>query len=202
MKETNNFRDILLITGLILISVISRVVNVELHLVGNFACVGAISLFSGNILSKKPSLAYLIPLAAYLLSDLYIQFFTDRPGFYGLSQYFVYAAMIMVVFLGTRMGRPKALKVLGFSIAGSMIFWIVSNFGVWFANEMLAAGNPVREEGLTLGFTYLRALPFYNDFSSKLFFGTFIGDLFFSGVLFGAYALLKNRATAPEAVAG
>lgn len=201
MKENNNARNILFCTALILIAVVTRIISVESGLWQNFACMGAISLFSGALVKSKP-FAYIIPLGAYLLSDLYIQFVAHKVGFYGTSQYFVYGAMLLVVLLGTKMGQPKALKVFGFSIAGSAIFWIVSNFGVWFANLTMPVSSPFYEDGLSLAFTYYRALPFYNDFSKELFFGTFISDLAFSGLLFGAYAVLKNKVTAPKTIAG
>lgn len=199
MKENNNARNILFCTALVLFAVITRIINVELGLWQNFACIGAISLLSGAVLKNKPQ-AYIIPLAAYLLSDLYLQFIAHKVGFYGTSQYFVYGAMLLVVFLGSRMGQPKALKVFGFSIAGSAIFWIISNFGVWFANMTMPVTSPFYENGLTLSFTYLRALPFYNDFAKEMFLGTFISDLAFSGLLFGAFALLKNKATSTKAM--
>jgi len=201
MMKDNNTKSVLLCAFLIVAAVLSRIVNLEFHLMGNFACIGAISLFSGNIIKNK-TYAYIIPLAAYFLSDLYIMFGQNGAGFYGVSQFFVYAAMLLVVFLGTRMKDAKALRVMGFSLAGSAIFWLVSNFGVWVANTMLPATSPMHEPGLTLGFTYLRALPFYNQFSSELFLGTFAGDLAYSALLFGAYALLKSKATSPKVIAG
>jgi hypothetical protein len=200
MKENNNNKNVFLCVFLIITAVLSRVINLEFHLLGNFACLGAISLFSGNIIKNK-SYAYLIPLAAYLISDLFIAFIQGQQGFYGISQFFVYAPMLLIVLLGTKMGEPKTMKVLGFSLASSAIFWIVSNFGVWFANETMSVANPMHEQGLTLGFTYLRALPFYNKFSSELFVGTFAGDLAYSSLLFGAYAILKNKIFVPKAVA-
>jgi hypothetical protein len=201
MRENNNTKNVLLCAFLIVAAVLSRIVNLEFHLWGNFACIGAISLFSGNIIKNK-SYAYLIPLVAYFVSDLYIMYAQGQQGFYGVSQFFVYGAMMLVVLLGTKMGDAKAIKVFGFSLAGSAIFWLVSNFGVWFANVTMAETSPMHEAGLTLGFTYFRALPFYNSFSSELFLGTFVGDLAYSTLLFGSYALLKNKLFAPKAIAG
>lgn len=201
MRENNNTKNVLLCAFLIVAAVLSRIVNLEFHLWGNFACIGAISLFSGNIIKNK-SYAYLIPLVAYFVSDLYIMYAQGQQGFYGVSQFFVYGAMMLVVLLGTKMGDAKAIKVFGFSLAGSAIFWLVSNFGVWFANATMAETSPMHEAGLTLGFTYFRALPFYNSFSSELFLGTFVGDLAYSALLFGSYALLKNKLFAPKAIAG
>lgn len=171
---------------MILLAAISRIIPHPY----NFTPVVAISLFGGAMLSKKWQ-AYLVPLAGYFISDL-VFYFMGGTGFYGVTQLFVYGAMLVVTALGTTMGKPKALKVIGYALGGSAIFWIISNFGVWFANYM-AAGSPTHEAGLTLGMTYLRALPFYNVYSNQLFFGAIGGDLFYSSLLFGLYAVAQNR---------
>jgi hypothetical protein len=181
----NLTRSFLVCATLVLVAVISRIINTQTHWY-SFAPVVAISLFSGAILKQK-GYAYLLPLAAYLLSDLFIQFFTDIPGFYGISQFFVYGAMALVVLWGTRMGKPKALKVFGYTLGGSFIFWVISNLGVYFTGMygMDAQGF------LT---TYLMALPFYTVSGTPLFINAFLGDILFSGLLFGAYALIQHMA--------
>lgn len=193
MKQNNDLKQIFLCAGLILAAVAARIVNAEAHLY-NLAPVAALSLFSGAVLKNK-SYAYIIPLASYFISDLYFQL-TAGTGFYGISQFFVYGGMALVVLLGTRMGQPKALKVFGFSIAGSLLFWLVSNFGVFMGGYW---GTGL--QGLST--TYLMALPFYSHNGTTFFLNAFLGDLIFSGVLFGAYALLKPRTnTITEKVMG
>ncbi len=174
-----------MIVGIIFVAALSRILPHPL----NFSPLVAISLFGGAMFHHTWK-AFVIPVAAYLLSDL-LFVALGQPGFYGTSQFFVYGSMILVVALGTTLKRPKALKVVGYSLAGSTIFWIVSNFGVWAANYF-AAGTTIYEPHLTLGFTYLRALPFYNSFASQLFLGSFVGDLFYSSVLFGAFSLAQK----------
>lgn len=176
-------RTVLLCTALIMAAVISRIINTETHWF-NFAPLVAISLFSGSILKGK-SYAYLLPLAGYLISDLYIHFFTGQPGFYGVSQFFVYGGMLAVVLLGSFMGKPKALKVLGFSVGGTLVFWLVSNLGVFFGGYYgLSLGGLVQ--------TYLMALPFYSANGTEFFFNALLGDLIYSGALFGIYALIAG----------
>lgn len=190
MTYTAQNKNFMLAAALVLFAVLSRIINIEYGIWLNFTCLGAISLFSGAAFRRK-SYSFLLPLAAYLLSDLYIQFFTPMQGFYGISQWFTYGAMALIVLLGTTMHRVTALRVFGYSLGASAIFFIVSNFGVWFGN--LFTGF---EPGLTLGFTYLRALPFYNDFAKEMLAGTVVGDLVYSTLLFGAYALLAKPAKA------
>jgi hypothetical protein len=194
MRQNSNTRVIFLCSILILVAAISRIINAETHWY-NFGPMVAISLFSGAILKNK-AYAYILPLAAYFISDLYLEL-VHHNGFYGISQSFVYGGMALVVLLGTFMKKVNVLKVVGFSIGGSLLFWIVSNFGVFLGGYW---GTGL--QGLAT--TYLMALPFYtkDGVSTELFFNAFAGDLIFSGVLFGAYAVLKNRVSAPKAIAG
>ena len=181
MKITNRFW---LITIMILLAALSRI---HPHPY-NFTPLVGMALFSGATFAKKWQ-AYLIPVIAYLISDAFFSL-TGATGFYGVSQLFVYGGMVLVTALGTTMGQPKALKVLGYSLTGSAVFWIISNFGTWVGSTI--PGSIEYEPGLTLGMTYIRALPFYNQFSNQLFLGAFGGDLFYSAILFGVYALAQK----------
>lgn len=172
----SNKTSIFLATGLILMAGAARIMNHEMQLY-NLAPVGALGLFSGAVLKDK-RYAYLLPMLALLIGDLYIQFFTSWAGFYGISQIFVYAAMMLVTFLGTKMGQPRSYKVLGFSVAGSLLFFLVSNFGVWLDPVM-----PYSKDLSGLTTTYIMGIPFFKY--------TFAGDLAGSIVLFGAYYLLQ-----------
>lgn len=183
MKQ-NNLRVIIICSALILAAAISRVLNAEMHWY-NFTPIIAMSLFSGAVLKNK-AYAYILPLAAYLLSDIYLQL-TAGSGFYGISQSFVYGGMALVVLLGTFMKKNSVLRVLGFSVGGALLFWLISNFGVFLGGYW--------GTGLSgLGTTYLMALPFYTKDGTELFFNSIVGTLIFSGLLFGAYGLIKNKA--------
>ncbi|HMR84859.1 MAG TPA: hypothetical protein PKE30_17055 [Niabella sp.] len=163
----------------------------------NFSPLVAMALFGGALFDKK-WLALIVPIAAYFISDIALQA-SGKMGIYSfsqpfviISQAFVYAGMILITLLGTTLHHPKAVKVLGYSLTGSAIFWIVSNFGVWVGNYF-AAGTLTYEPGLTLGMTYLRALPFYNTMGTEMFVNAFLGDLFYCAVLFGVFALVQKR---------
>jgi hypothetical protein len=178
-----NYTNILLAAALILLAAVSRIINQEAGLY-HLAPVAALGLFSGAVVKDK-RLAFLFTLLAQLISDTYIAMFTNMQGFYGISQLFTYAGMMLVTLLGTKMGQPKALKVAGYSIAGSALFFIVSNLGV-YAHGFY--GYDVN--GLLT--TYMMALPFYTSFGTELFINSFVGDLVFSGILFGAYHMLQT----------
>lgn len=186
MKRTH----IILAILLILLATALRIVNQEMHWY-NLAPLASLGLFSGAIIKDK-RIAFSITLIAQFISDIYIALFTQYQGFYGVDQFFVYGGMLLVTLLGTGMGQPKALKVLGYSIAGSAIFFLVSNFGVWVkieaTGDIFGYGTGLKG----LGTTFLMALPFYSKMGTTLFFNSFIGDIVGCSVLFGAYALLKQ----------
>lgn len=190
MKQ-NNTRVLLLCSVLVVAAVVSRIINAEMQWY-NFTPIIAMSLFSGALL-KNRSTAYLLPLVAYLLSDIYFQV-TAGTGFYGISQFFVYGAMALVVLLGTTMRKPRVLQVFGYSIGGTLLFWLLSNFGVFLGGYW---GTGISG----LANTYYMALPFLTPQGTELFFNSLVGTLVFSGILFGAFALLKSRVANEEAVA-
>lgn len=178
-----NYTNILLAGGLILLAVVARILNYEMK-VYNLAPVAALGLFAGSVLKNK-KVSYLFALLAMFVSDIYIELFTPMKGFYDISQFFVYGSMVLITFMGTKLTNRKPLKIAGYSIAGSAIFFILSNFGTFLTGLW-----GLSFEGLVT--TYLMAIPFYTEFGTQAFFNTFIGDLVFSGALFGAYAVLQQ----------
>ncbi len=132
----------------------------------NFAPITAIALFGGVYINGK--LAPILPLAALLISDFFL-------GFYdGIT--WVYGSFLLVVAIGLVIRRYKSiLVVFGATIVGSLLFFVITNFGVWqsgvFYTKTLA--------GLVECFT--AAIPFYRN--------SVMGDLFYVTVMFGVYEL-------------
>ncbi|PZF71433.1 DUF6580 family putative transport protein [Taibaiella soli] len=170
-----NYSNILIAAGLIFMAAATRVLNADMHLY-NFAPVAALGLFSGAVIKDK-RYAFLLALLGQFAADLYFQLFTNVQGFYGISQLFTYAGLISATFLGTKMGAVKPVKVLGYTLGASTLFFIVSNFGVW-AEGMYGYNFA----GLVK--TYTMGLPFFKN--------TILGDLSGSVVLFGLYTLLQR----------
>ena len=170
--------NIIIAVGLILMAAVARIVNFEMALY-NFAPVAAIGLFGGAVLGDK-RLSFLMPILALFIADLYIELFNTNPmmrGFYGLEQFFVYGGMIAVTALGLSMKSIKAANVLGYSLAGSTLFFIISNLGA-FASGMYGYSFG----GFTT--TYVMAIPFFKN--------TLLGDLIGNTVLFGGFYLLQQ----------
>ncbi len=129
----------------------------------NFTPIIAVALISGYFF-KNINLSLLILLFAMLLSDLFI-------GFYE-NMIFVYASLLLITFVFHKISKKINFKNLFiYCFAGSLIFFIFSNFGVW------ALGSPgvldVAYERNISGLVecYILAIPFFgNTFLSTLVF--------------------------------
>lgn len=181
-KET--LSNIFLIAGLIFLTILGRLIT-NYMAIYNFTAIGAGALFAGVVLKDK-KYAYIVPLAALFLSDVFFQLFTSIPGFYGGEMFFVYGGFLLISLLGTKIRKPKFGNVFLASVASGLIFYGMSNFGTFLFRDMY----PHTLSGLLA--CYYAAIPFYkNDLFGSFFLNTIMGNVFYTAVLFGAYALLK-----------
>ncbi|HEX5055911.1 MAG TPA: DUF6580 family putative transport protein [Gammaproteobacteria bacterium] len=143
----------------------------------NFTPVMAVALFAGAK-SDDIRVAFLLPLMAMLLSDLVLGFHSTMP--------FVYAGMALVVTLGLLLRRrPGFIPVAGATLAGSLGFFAVTNFGAWLHSPELYSRN---WSGLVAA--YVAAIPFYQN--------SLLADAVFAVLLFGGWALAER--TTPKMV--
>lgn len=159
-------KKFLFITSMILFASISRLFP---H-IPNFSPIAAMALFGGVYLEDKRS-AFIVPLLSMLLSDFFI-------GFHDTMIY-VYASFICISLLGISIRRNiNVLSIAACSLAASCLFFMVTNFGVWAS---LGCMN-----GLAgLDYTYAMGIPFFGP--------TMLGDLFYSGILFGTFYLVNKK---------
>jgi asparagine N-glycosylation enzyme membrane subunit Stt3 len=140
----------------------------------NFAPVTAIALFAGVYLNKR--YAIIVPIAALIISDAFI-------GFYSYI-YWIYGTMIIIALVGMWLrGRvengsagKKVAYIFGTTLASSIIFFIITNFGVWTSGmfyEMSFKG---------LIDCYIAAIPFFRN--------ALAGDLVYVTAMFGIYELV------------
>lgn len=160
------------ITSAIMVAAISRLFP---H-IPNFTPVAAIALFGGAYFTDK-RIAIIVPLITMLLTDVALEVLTGW-GFHDTMIY-VYVAFVLTSVLGMFVGRnTSVLSIAGGSLASSVLFFIITNFGVWAAGGFQA--------GLTgLNTTYLLGIPFFAP--------TLAGDLVFNALLFGAFYLAQVR---------
>ncbi len=149
----------------------------------NVTPIGGMALFGAAYFGRK-YLAVLIPLAALWLSNLFIDnliYQAYYDGFVWFSQPFVFLSFLMIVGLGwLALGKVTPLRLLGSSLGASVLFFLVSNFGVWLTGGGM---YPMNMEGLIA--CYTAGLPFFRN--------TVLGDLVFVGALFGIFEWMQQR---------
>jgi len=154
----------------------------------NFSPVIAIALFAGAYFADR-RWAMLVPLAAMLVSDLVLA--ATHGGIYlqhlaGPVALSVYACILASTLMGFGLrGKVSGARVLGGSVAGSVLFFVVTNFMVWLGTTP-ASANLACQAGLAP--CYAAAIPFFH--------WTLLGTLFWSAVLFGGFELLRRRVPA------
>lgn len=152
---------ILVVVSLIVLGIVSRLLPHP----PNFAPITALALFGGAMLPKNYGLW--LPLGAIILSDLII----------GLHDTLIFTwgsfAVIALVAQRKLSGKVSVGSVGFAAIGSSVFFYLVTNFGVWIQGTIY----PLTAEGLVS--SYIQGIPFFRN--------TLLGDVFYSGVFFGAY---------------
>ncbi len=138
----------------------------------NMTSVAAVALFGGAYLNDR-RLAFLVPLAALFLSDLVLGFY------HAMAVVSVYASFALTVCIGLWLGTRRApLTIAGAALASSVLFFVITDFEYWaFENAF-----PKTLEGLIA--CYTAALPFFRNM--------ILGDLFYTALLFGGFAVLER----------
>jgi hypothetical protein len=186
MKK-DSIQENVVIASLIFLAIICRLATNKLEL-WNFNAIGASALFGGIVIRNK-RLAYILPLLTLFLTDLFFQLFTNIQGFYGAQMIFVYGAFLLITWIGANIKKVNTVNVFLAAIGTGVLFFLISNLGVW----MLSTLYPHTAQGLVA--CYAAAIPFYrNDLFGSFALNTVLGNVFFSGVLFGAWALIKQTA--------
>jgi hypothetical protein len=151
-------------SAIILLAVIARLVP---H-APNFAPIGGLALFSGANFKKKSAL--LIPLSAMFLSDIFLGFHKTIP--------YVYISFIIIALIGSLIKNSKWQSILSASLVSSVLFFLITNFGVW-ASGMMYQRNL---NGLMQSYAF--GIPFFRN--------TLVSDLFYSFSFFYGYKFLSD----------
>ena len=146
----------------------------------NFSPIGSVALFGGARLRSWQ--AYLVPLLALAITDPIRSRMEGGYPAYSSGTIIIYASFLISVFLGRTFLRNtnSPVRIASVVFAGSLQFFLITNFFVWFGSVDM---YPQTLGGLAA--CYVAGLPFYAR--------TLLGDLFFSGVLFGIYHLVSRK---------
>jgi hypothetical protein len=167
---------LILLSALILIAAFGRIIPHPY----NMSPIAAMGLLGSAYFSRK-WMALLIPFLATWLSDLFInnllyaELFDGFTWFYAGSAW-VYGSYAVIIMMGFILFNTVSIgRIVSGSILATMLFFLITNFGAWMGNPIY----PQTFEGLMM--SYAAGLPFLQ--------GSFIGDLMYSGILFGGFAL-------------
>lgn len=145
----------------------------------NFAPLGAMALFGSAYLGKK-GVGLLVTMIAWMFSDLLLNNLVYSSGsftFFTEGAFFIYGSIVLIYAVGTKvLSKVSVSRMLGGSLLASIIFFAVSNFGVWVTGTMY----PNTFDGLIA--CYAAAIPFFQN--------TLAGDLVYSVALFLIYERL------------
>ena len=136
----------------------------------NFTPIIAMGLFGGAYL-KDTRWAILLPVVAMLIADFFL-------GFHG-TMIWVYCSLIIISSMGLLLKNRitlinGAIAILG----GSLLFFLVTNFGVWASSIFY----PKTFIGLIS--CYAAGLPFFGN--------TLAGSVFYSSLMFFGYEQIKR----------
>jgi hypothetical protein len=168
------------LVAMILLAAFSRLIP---HM-PNFSPLGAIGLFGAAYFNEKWK-AFLIPIAATWLSDLFInnliyaQYYPTFTWFYS-GFYWQYGSYLIITLVGFFLFKKvNTPRVLFGALSSTVIFFLITNFGCWI-------GSTLYTQDLSgLMQSYLAGIPFIK--------GTFLGDLFYSGALFTTFAIAQSQ---------
>jgi hypothetical protein len=135
----------------------------------NVTPVAAIALFGAAFLPTR-RLALIVPLALMITSDLFL-------GLHDMVV-FTWGSVVLISLIGWSLRKSnKVTTLLAGSLVSSVVFFVVTNFGVW-----TMGWYPATAAGL--GQCYAMAIPFFRTFLA--------GTLMYACALFGAYALAAH----------
>lgn len=158
----------------------------------NMTSIAALALFGGAQFADR-RLAFAVPLLALGLSDLALGVYWNWSTMAWQPHMWVqYLAFALVVALGMVLRQRRTVtRVAVATLAASTLFFVLTNLAEW----VFQPWYPKTAAGLTA--CYVAAIPFFGN--------TLLGDLFYSGLLFGAWHWLESRYAAlraPAVVAG
>lgn len=148
----------------------------------NFSPILPLCLFGAACFATR-RMAYLAPFAVYILGDLGIWLVTGRADWsLYAGQPVLYLSVALVVTCGFLLRSQRSWsRVVATGLASSIVFFVVSNFGVW------AFGDGLRYPYSFAGLVdcYVQAIPFFRN--------TLVSMAVFLPLLFSRVALRDPR---------
>ncbi len=167
------------IIALIIIAALTRIFSLNMP---NFTPMLALGLIGGLFLPGYKK--YIVPIGAWLLSDLVIEGLYQmgmwQHGGIHSGMWFIYLTFaIIILFSELVLKKASFTRILVGSVGASLIFFVLTNFYVWLASGIY----PHTLQGLLLA--YEAALPFFKN--------TLLSTVLYSSIMYGIILLtVKN----------
>jgi hypothetical protein len=175
-----NTRNAVLIL-MVIAAAAMRLVSYKYPELSNFTPVGAIALFGGAYFTDKWK-AYLVPLAALFISDVFLNYlYTSKWVLYYSGSIWMYLCFALMVLVGTFIKKVNAGNLALASIVSVLIHWLIMDlpwlYGTMYPHTLAGYGTSL-----------VAAIPFEKNMV--------LGDLVYGTILFGGFELAKSRYTA------
>ena len=149
-----------------------------------FVPVTAATVFAAAFIGRK-GWAVLLPIFSVWATDLVLNnsiYSSFYEGFtwFTTGSVFQFSAYALISLLGFQVGQnASSARIGGFSILSSIIFFLVSNFGVWVAGGFYAPSFSGLMECYAMGLPFLER--------------SLVADVLFAQVLFHGFAMAQKR---------
>ncbi len=154
----------------------------------NYTPIGAMALFGGAYFTSRFK-AIVFPLLALFVSDLIINniIFDGKYGVMYSGWYIIYGIFLLIVFIGKMLIQKVTItNVILASVVAALSHWLIADFTVWLGGGTdLRTMAPLTKNWAGLLQCYAQGFPFMKNF--------FIGNLVYSGILFGGFQLAQYR---------
>ncbi|HZX58127.1 MAG TPA: DUF6580 family putative transport protein [Mucilaginibacter sp.] len=173
-----NTRNTVLILIIVAATAVRLVTYKFPYQLSDFNPIGAIALFGGAYFTNKWK-AYLIPLMALFISDIFLnRLYSGHWEILDSSTIIVYVFFIAVVFMGSLIKKVTFLNVFATSLIAVVLHWLITDlpFGNLYPHTLAGYGQSL-----------VAAIPFEKN---MLF-----GDIVFCAILFGGFELAKSKYT-------
>ncbi len=167
----------------VLVAALSRIIPHP----DNFTATESLALFGAAYLTRK-QYAVLLPIIMMFLTDFVINntiarsYFSQETGLIWFNGYMLYGwlGIALTALAGTIMLKNiNVLSVGAASVSAPLIFFLVTNFGVWVGSQTL---YPKSLEGLIA--CYVAGIPFLKS--------SLLSTVFFSALLFTSFEFAKK----------
>lgn len=197
INNTDMKNKLVYLTGIILAAGLTRLLPHP----WNFTPMVGITLMGSTLIANR-KLSVLLPLLVWVITDFLVNIFiyakpvTDFLYFISADALGVYISMLLIWGIGSLLRhRLQFSTILAGSIASSLLFYLITNTAVFIGSPFYVQSFSGWLQCLYMGVPFLQS-PYGDLFGSFLLNGI-MGDIFYTGLLFGSWYLINRKSFQP-----